>query len=112
MRIVTLEEHTFRGDLVPWRARTPGEPAATMYDTMMAPGLALMEDLGAGRLADMDAGGVTLQVLSVAGPAGPYAAPDEGVELARRYNDWMAEAVRAHPDRFQAFATLPTTAPE
>jgi predicted TIM-barrel fold metal-dependent hydrolase len=111
MRIVTLEEHAFRGDLVPRRARTPGEPAEQLLNVMQ-PILPVIGDLGAGRLADMDEAGITVQVLSVSGPGAQFAEPAEGVELARAYNDWVADAVRAHPDRYAAFAHLPTTAPE
>jgi predicted TIM-barrel fold metal-dependent hydrolase len=33
------------------------------------------------------------------------------VALAREANDLAADAVRAHPERFRAFATLPTSDP-
>lgn len=113
MRIVTLEEHALRADLIARRALTSVEPAAALYEQVASTVLPQLSDVDAGRLADMDAGGVTVQVLSVPPPAADFAAdPDEGIELARRYNDWMADAVREHPDRFQAFAHVPTTAPE
>lgn len=38
-------------------------------------------------------------------------APAEAVALAREANDTVAEAVGRHPDRFQAFATVPTPDP-
>src|SRR5690606_14679738 len=40
------------------------------------------------------------------------AAPSEAAALARQMNDRLAETVKRKPDRFQGFATLPTTAPE
>jgi predicted TIM-barrel fold metal-dependent hydrolase len=110
MRIVTLEEHAFRPDMIPLAARTPGDPAARLLE-LLERSIPRLSDIGPGRLAAMDAAGVTVQVLSVGGPAAHFAEPEEGVALARRYNDWMAEAVRAHPDRYAAFAHLPTTAP-
>lgn len=68
-------------------------------------------DLGAGRLKDMDAAGIDMQVLSAGGF--PQLAPaDQVVALNRAANDRMAEAVAAHPRRFAAFATLPWAQPD
>jgi hypothetical protein len=60
----------------------------------------------------MDNGGVTVQVLSVAGPGADLMPPDKSPELARAYNDQLKQWVDAHPDRFAGFAHLPMTAPE
>lgn len=68
-------------------------------------------DLGSRRLRDMDEAGITLQILSVGGF--PQLAPkDEAVTLNTAANDRLAGAVRNHPDRFAAFATLPWAQPE
>lgn len=68
-------------------------------------------DLGSRRLRDMDEAGITLQILSVGGF--PQLAPeDEAVTLNTAANDRLAEAVRNHPDRFAAFATLPWAQPK
>ena len=70
-------------------------------------------DLGAGRIADMDAAGIGMQVLSAVTPGAQNLAGEEGVAFARRLNTWIAEeVVAAHPDRFRAFATLPLSEPE
>lgn len=59
----------------------------------------------------MGEAGVTLQILSVGGF--PQLAPkDEAVTLNTAANDRLAGAVRNHPDRFAAFATLPWAQPE
>lgn len=68
-------------------------------------------EMGALRLADMDDAGIGMQVLSYGGfpqllPAG------QAVDLNRAANDRLAEAARAHPERFAGFATLPWQAPE
>ncbi len=70
-----------------------------------------LADLGDGRIADMDAHGVDVQVLSVNSPGVQNLTPDVAVELAREANDMAAAAVREHPDRFQFFATVPTPDP-
>ncbi len=86
MRIVALEEHYtvprivagistdaiarrgFPGADFPW--------AQTIKRNELA-------DLGPARLADMDAGGITTQVLSVAGPGADLVPGQAGIDLAR-----------------------------
>ena len=72
-----------------------------------------INDVGAGRIADMDAAGIDIQVLS-AMTAGAQNLPGaEGVAYARRLNTWVAnEVIPAYPDRFRAFATLPLSEPQ
>ena len=65
-------------------------------------------DLGAKRLSHMDAAGVDVQVLSFGSPGPQAFGADVAVPMARDANDRAHEAVRAHPDRFAAFAALPT----
>lgn len=114
MRVVTLEEH--------W-----ADPAISAVDTPrvteLVPGYAAMfaagmpytegrhflPDLGAARIADMDRHGITTQVLSCLNMVLPA---EVAPELTKAANNTAAEAVRAHPDRFAAFATLPMAAPE
>lgn len=68
-------------------------------------------DLGEGRLAAMDTGGVDVAVLSVVTPGVQALKPEQAVPLARAANDAAAAAVAAHPTRFRAFAALPMTDP-
>lgn len=115
MRIVALEEHFMAPDLV--LAMDPGLIAARGY-----PGpeeeLGPMErrqalaDLGEGRLRLMDAAGISLQVLSVAGPGADLLPPVEGLGVARELNDRLARVIGAHPGRYAGFAHLPMTAPK
>ncbi len=105
MRIVTLEEHVL----------TPGFAAATRNLRSALPrGLrARMEpallDMGEGRLRAMDEAGISLQVLSLAAHGLNELASNDATALARDANDRIADAVRAHPDRFAGFATLALT---
>jgi uncharacterized protein len=71
-----------------------------------------LADLGDTRLADMDASGITVQVLSVAGPGADLVPGQQGIDLARAYNDALAEACVRHPTRYRGFAHLPMLAPE
>ena len=64
------------------------------------------------RLAAMDAAGIDLQVISHTTPGVQHLDdPETAVTLAREANDELARAVAEHPDRFAAFATLPTPDP-
>ena len=71
-----------------------------------------INDVGAGRIADMDAAGIGLQVLSALTPGAQNLPGAEGVAYARKLNSWVAdEVIPAYPDRFRAFATLPLSEP-
>ncbi len=61
----------------------------------------------AARLADMDAAGVDVQVVSLNPPMVTWAPPEAGERLARLVNDEMAKAVRESRGRLQGLATLP-----
>src|SRR3954451_11547842 len=68
-----------------------------------------LEDVGALRLKEMDEAGIDLQVLSHANPGLQGVDAATGVPfLARRINARLHEAVRRRPDRFAAFAAIPT----
>jgi predicted TIM-barrel fold metal-dependent hydrolase len=68
-------------------------------------------DMGSARLADMDAAGIGMQVLSYGGFAQLLPAA-QSVDLSRAANDRLAAATQAHPTRFAGFATLPWQAPD
>ncbi|OHV08701.1 hypothetical protein BH688_11765 [Kushneria phosphatilytica] len=55
--------------------------------------------------------GLDVQVLSLTTPT-LHDLGAESIDLARRTNDMLAEAVARHPTRFQALATLPVSQPE
>src|SRR5882672_10218706 len=68
-------------------------------------------DLGAKRLAHMDSAGIDVQVLSFGSPGPQGFGADVAIPMAKDANDLAHEAVTAHPDRFAAFAALPTADP-
>jgi len=69
-------------------------------------------DLGAKRIAHMDAAGVDLQVLSFGSPGAQAFAADVAIPMARDANDRLYQAVQSYPKRFAGFAALPTADPE
>jgi 2,3-dihydroxybenzoate decarboxylase len=68
-------------------------------------------DLGEKRLEAMDAAGVDVQVLSLNAPGTQQCDRQTSVRLARGVNDRLAQAIKANPDRFSGFASLPTPDP-
>ena len=115
MRIVALEEHytvpRIVAGIAPDIIASRGFPGP---DFAWAQAIKRDElaDLGTARLADMDANGITVQVLSVAGPGADLVPGQAGIDLARAYNDALAESCARHPDRYRGFAHLPMLAPE
>ncbi len=62
--------------------------------------MARLVDLGAGRIAQMDADGIDVALLSITSPGVQvFDAVTAGV-LAREANDALAAACAAHPERF------------
>jgi predicted TIM-barrel fold metal-dependent hydrolase len=59
----------------------------------------------------MDAAGIDVQVLSHVQPAAQGRSGTEGVEAARRANDYLAAVTAASAGRLAGFATLPTGSP-
>jgi predicted TIM-barrel fold metal-dependent hydrolase len=72
---------------------------------------ARLSDIGAGRIADMDAAGIDVQVLSTAQPGLEHVEAARAIPVARAFNDRIAAAIADHPDRFGGFAALPTADP-
>ncbi|POX39312.1 amidohydrolase [Streptomyces sp. Ru73] len=71
-----------------------------------------LTDLGAGRIAAMDAQGIDIAVLALTPPGAQPLPPQEAVQLSRAANDMAAAAVARHPDRFRALSTLPMSSPK
>ena len=71
-----------------------------------------LDDVGTLRIEEMDDAGIDIQVLSHGAPSTQRLDAATAVPLARRANDRLNEAVRAHPDRFAGFAALPTADPK
>jgi predicted TIM-barrel fold metal-dependent hydrolase len=99
-KVVTIEEHFTSPKL------------HTLRGEKDTPVQRKLDDLGALRIAAMDEAGIDLQIISENNPATQNLDAETAVKLARDSNDVLHEAVRAHPDRFAGFATLPTPDPK
>src|ERR1700677_4327976 len=106
MRTIALEEHFWTSEL----AAAPGTGILTRANGQQID--AQLRDLDKDRIADMDAAGIDMQVVSHVAPGTQGLAGPEGVAVARRANDQLAAAVGRHPERLAGFAALPTASPE
>jgi hypothetical protein len=113
MKIIAVEEHWNSASIRDALARLPGgaRDESVAFNTM-SDNQARLEDVGQGRVEAMDAAGIDVSVLSVVTPATQALPAADAVALARDANDEAADALRAHPARFRALATLPTSDPQ
>jgi predicted TIM-barrel fold metal-dependent hydrolase len=111
MRTITLEEHFVTPAFLNGPGRSllehpfpPGHRLAGVVDRL--------RDIGNGRIAAMDAAGIDVQVLSLNSPGVEQSNADEAIAIGRDTNDFLADAIAAHPTRLAGFATVPTSAPD
>jgi uncharacterized protein len=117
LRTITLEEHFATPAFMEGPGRGLGERArATRVQSQISPitphlveQLLDLDDL---RIADMDAAGIDMQVLSLTTPGVEQLDTTAAETLARQTNDTLGEAVRRHPNRLAGLAALPTAAPD
>ncbi len=108
MRTITLEEHFATREFFDGPGREMKETPAH-FGPVDIPKKLL--DIGDGRIAEMDAAGIDVQVLSLTYPGVQQLDANEAVAFARKTNDYLAGAIRRHPDRFAGFVVLATEAP-
>jgi predicted TIM-barrel fold metal-dependent hydrolase len=113
MRVVALEEHFS----FPAHGIDPDAISRRGYRPRRAPAsgpnlVELLAEIGERRLKSMDDAGITVQVLSLAGPGPDIVPGPDGVALARKINDQLAATIARRPDRFAGFAVLPTQSPD
>ena len=109
MKLIAIEEHLLTPEIKrAWADADEQDPTSAFEAGDIG---VRLEDLGDLRLGLMDEAGVDVQVLSLTTPGLHNLAASQSVELARRTNDRIAQAVAHRPARFQGFAALPTPAP-
>lgn len=111
MRIVTVEEHFVSPGFL---SSISGERYQAQLVKSGPRGAELLEklrDVGNQRIAEMDAAGIDVQILSLTSPGLEQSGGAEAIALATETNDFVLAAVNQHPTRFAALAALPTTSP-
>ncbi|ARP99616.1 amidohydrolase family protein [Pseudorhodoplanes sinuspersici] len=102
--IVAVEEHYWDAELSAYFAGSEGKRADEIERRL--------RDFEGDRIKDMDRAGIQIQVLSHGAPSAQKLSADIAVSLVQRVNDRLAIAVASRPERFAAFAALPTVLPE
>ncbi len=103
-RVIALEEHYWDPEV----AVSPNFGGAEGRDPHIR---ARLDDVGDLRIKEMDAAGIDMQVISHGAPSTQRLDGETAIRLARGANDRLYESVSEHPDRFAAFAALPTPDP-
>ena len=111
MRTITLEEHYATTGFLDGPGSDLKERAAKFGDRF-AKLVEQLTDLGEKRIAEMDAAGIDMQVLSLTSPGTEQLDAAAATAIAREANDRVGEAGKAHPARFAGFACLPTADPQ
>jgi predicted TIM-barrel fold metal-dependent hydrolase len=106
--VIAIEEHYSDPQVM---ARANGQGGAGRRSPAMDNLLPRLNDLGEGRLKEMDSAGIDMQVISHAPSPIQQLQPAEARELAVDTNDRLHDAVDRNPERFGAFAALPTPDP-
>jgi predicted TIM-barrel fold metal-dependent hydrolase len=112
VRVVGLEEHYVTAEVLDaWSKLDPRwrDPAAAGTPAEVERRLL---EIGEQRFDAMADAGVDVQVASLTTPGLWDLAPADAVALQTDCNDQLADAVRAHPDRLQGFATLAAPDPD
>ena len=101
---IALEEHFVLAETIDTSYAVRDLPPETRHKIL---------DVGSGRIAEMDRGGLDICILSLTAP-GVQAVPNitQAIAQARRTNDYLAENVAKNPQRLKGFATLPLQDPE
>jgi len=58
-------------------------------------------------IAEMDAAGIDMQIVSLTAPGVEQLEAAAAISLAVETNDFVADAIKKHPARFGGFAALP-----
>ena len=108
MRTITLEEHFATPRFLDGPGRDLKEQAEKFNNARALKLIPQLCDLGDKRIAEMDAAGIDMQIVSLTAPGVEQLEAAEAIALAADTNDFVADAIKKHPARFAGFAALPT----
>ena len=83
-------------------------PTSDQAATLQGSGTILKKllETGAGRIKDMDEAGIDIQVLSLVSPGVQMLDTATAVSTMKRTNDYLAEVIKKHPQRYVGLTTL------
>lgn len=103
-RVIALEEHYYDAGLTAlWDSDNNRRRPSHTVERLL--------EVGEKRIAEMDAAGIDIQVLSHGAPSTQRLDPETAVTVAREVNDRLHALIKAKPSRFRGFAALPTPDP-
>jgi uncharacterized protein len=111
MRTITLEEHFATPAYLNGTGHEILGQAANRHPRALKL-IPQLYDIGTGRIAEMDAAGIDVQIVSLTSPGVEQLEAADAIVHARETNDYLADAMKKNPTRFGGFAALPTGAPE
>jgi predicted TIM-barrel fold metal-dependent hydrolase len=109
MRTIAVEEHFVSPGFVASSSRDFTERVRHGHGAKI---FAQLQDVSAKRIAEMDAAGIDLQILSLNSPGVEQDETAEAISIAHESNDFLAEAVWNNPTRLAGLAALPIQAPQ
>ena len=103
MTLIAIEEHWILPDLTcALTAMPPHLRDESLAFNEMGDHQQRLEDLGAGRIAAMDAQGIDVSILALTPPGTQPLPPEDALRLSRSANDVAAAAVSSNPSRFRS----------
>lgn len=113
MKVVAIEEHFMsarvnkeHNRIQREKALSPAQLAKFQFiDDFVNKGD--ITEIGAGRLRDMEAAGVDVQIISYGNNSPAYLEAEYAIPLCKMANDDLAELCSRHPNVFYGFAVLP-----
>ena len=112
MRTITLEGHFATPRFLDGPGRDLKEQAEKFNNARALKLIPQLCDLGDKRIAEMDAAGIDMQIVSLTAPGVEQLEAAEAISLAVETNDFVADAIKKHPGRFGGFAALPIGVPD
>ena len=110
MRTIAVEEHFVTQAFV----EGPGKGFLDRFKSSGRRGALIAErlfEMGDKRVAEMDAAGIDMQILSLNSPGVEQMEPAEAAPCARDANDVLAGTIKRYPTRFAGLAALPIQTP-
>lgn len=102
-RVIAIEEHYYDPELVALYTGVDARTGGWVREKL--------EDVGEARIKSMDENGIDVQVLSHGAPSTQKLDPESAAGVTSKVNDRLKTICDAHPERFAAFAALPTIDP-